>query len=707
MTTHSQSDPSRVKAAVDIVAVIGSYLNLTQVGSNYRGLCPFHDDHNPSLIVSPSHQTFKCWSCGAGGDVFEFVRRYERVDFGEALRMVADRAGITLARSRSAGSPKPGGNAPASARPTVLAALEWAASWFAETLTLGRTAGADQAAAYLEQRGITSASVARFTLGYASEERDELIRAARLAGFSLDTLEAAGLVGRSAENPKLVRERFRGRLIFPIHDGLGRVIAFGGRLLPDQERRLKEAGRSAAKYLNSPETIVFSKRRVLYGEHLARAAARVRNAVVVVEGYTDVIAAHQVGLTHVVGTLGTALGTEHLGPLRRLADLVYLVFDGDEAGRNAADRTLELFLSHDLDVRVLTLEPGWDPCDLALSRGAAGFEEALGRAVDPLSLAIDRALERYGLNHAPISWSGETVEAGRRAAEAVVGLLARVPANARRQNGLKLARALDVLSHRLRIPLDDLREALNQARRTAKPRRALREQTAALESSRPVSRTVSTEEVGSTSGLPATGIEQFDVIDRELVTLALEHPASVLPWLSRRVPVSSLRDAPLRTILQACYDQLADGGFLEPETASCSSEREPGWSVLLDRLDEPHRAIARALLDPIDAGVLPPRVSPAPWQERLAGAMLRWSERDRLRQIDDLLAALAQVDPLASPEDVQGLRLELDRLSLQRSDLPVPGPREPRGRALDHPSQPRPRSPLGSPTEPDTTDPDV
>ena len=201
--------------------------------------------------------------------------------------------------------------------------------------------------------------------------------AARREGISHAALEAAGLVTRNEETG-LTHDRFRGRLIFPIHDMLGRVLGFGGRILPEAERGWAEQGRRAAKYLNSPETAIFQKRKQLYAADLARAAARQEGWVVVVEGYTDVIAAHQSGLENVVGTLGTALGDDHVLQLRRLADRVVLVFDGDEAGQKAADRALELFLSHALDMRVLTLPGGVDPCDFLLSEGAEAFRDARG-----------------------------------------------------------------------------------------------------------------------------------------------------------------------------------------------------------------------------------------------------------------------------------------------------------------------------------------
>ncbi len=209
--------------------------------------------------------------------------------------------------------------------------------------------------------------------------RGWLLGLARKQGFGMEVLEQAGLVGRGEDATGPVRERFRGRLIFPIHDDRGRAVGFGGRILPEAQRAIEAQGRHVAKYLNTPETTLFHKRTLLYAADLARAASRQAGWVAVVEGYTDVIAAHQVGLANVVGTLGTALGQDHLRGLRRLSERVVLVFDGDEAGQSAADRSLELFLGNELDLRVLTLPADLDPCDFLLKQGADAFR-AHGRA---------------------------------------------------------------------------------------------------------------------------------------------------------------------------------------------------------------------------------------------------------------------------------------------------------------------------------------
>ena len=321
---HSEATLAAIKNAVDIVALVGEYLPLRRAGSKYKALCPFHDDHNPSLELNPERQSFKCWSCGAGGDVFDFVKNYERVDFPEALRMLADRAGIVL---ESPSAAVPARRARAVEEPTCWRCNAWAEQALREgPAGVGAGRWPTSSAA-----GSDAASVERFRLGYAPDERGWLLAAAREAGvLRRNCWSRRGWSPGRKTPPGSVRERFRGRLIFPIHDERGRPIGFGGRILPEVERAMAAQGKNVAKYLNSPETPLFQKRKVLYAADLARAAAREAGWVAVVEGYTDVIAAHQVGLCNVVGTLGTALGDDHVQGLRRLADRVVLVFDGDD-----------------------------------------------------------------------------------------------------------------------------------------------------------------------------------------------------------------------------------------------------------------------------------------------------------------------------------------------------------------------------------------
>ncbi len=618
MPRESDSSIDAIKQATDIVALVGEYLTLHRSGGKFKALCPFHDDHNPSLELNSERQFFKCWSCQEGGDVIDFVMKYERVDFSEAKRMLAERAGIALDRSSDRGESARAGPS----KSDLLAACAWAESAFSAELTRSET-GRD----YAESRGISAESIARFRLGFAPDSRDWLTSRAKKAGFGLEILEASGLITRK-EGESLTRDRFRGRLIFPIRDSRGRPVAFGGRIMPETEKKLSEAGLRAAKYLNSPETLLFKKRRTLYAADLARISARSEGWVAVVEGYTDVIAAHQAGITNVVGTLGTALGDDHVTLLRRLADTVVLIFDGDEAGQKAADRSLELFLGHEVDVRVLTLPDGLDPADFLADRGADEFRARVADAVDPLEFILGRAAERYDFGSA---------EGARQAAQWVLSILARVPHSDRGGLDLKVAKALDTLSRRLGVTVNDLRR---QLRISARPRRVLE----------PAGGPDVSEE------RPPIRPRDLDPLGRELVEIALNEPDAVAT-LHRRVAADDLRDEPLRAILQACYDVLAEGTL-------------PDFSRVAPRLNDRERSLAAGLLLPFDPAALNEGTStPAPWQDRLDLALLslefrQWDERRR-----DLDGALKEIDPIANRADLDALRAEYSKHLKRRPGL--------------------------------------
>jgi DNA primase len=619
---YSDSTIAAIKQAVDIVTLVGAYLPLHRSGSKYKALCPFHDDHTPSLELNPDHQSYKCWACGAGGDALSFVQAYERVDFPEALRMLADRAGIAL------DTPVADRDRPAPAGPSksdLIGVMAWAQGEFSKALV-----GSDEARAYLDTRGLTPDSSRKFALGFSPDDREWLQNRARRSGVSVGLLEAVGLVARR-EGSNLLRDRFRARVIFPIHDFQGRPIAFGGRILPEIDARWAEAGFKVGKYVNSPETVLFQKRKHLYAADLARAAARQAGWVAVVEGYTDVIAAHQVGLENVVGTLGTALGDEHIQALRRLADRVVLVFDGDEAGQKAADRSVELFLGHEVDVRVLTLPEGLDPCDFLLKDGAEPFRAMVERAADPLDFAVNRAAARYDV---------DSPEGARQAAAELANLLARVPRTTRAGLDVKVAKALDSLAQRLRLPVHDLKRLLQQARR---PRR-MAEPARARDVSDP----------REPAAVAPVRISDLDPLDRELVRIVLNAP-ELLSRMVTRVTPGTLRDAPLRRILEACYDCYAEGV-------------EATFDRVSDLLDDADRSLAAGLLLPADPNPLPQRVRQPAWEEQLALLLDRFAERawsDRLR---DLKGAMEEVDPAENPAEYEALRLEYFRLHHQRPE---------------------------------------
>jgi DNA primase len=635
---HSDTNTSAIKNAIDIVTLVGEYLGQSQLrraGTKYKARCPFHDDHNPSLEINPERQSYKCWSCGAGGDIFDFVKNIDHVEFPEALRMLADRAGIVLER--------PAPHAGSSRGPSKSELFElnaWAEQLFAKALQ-----ESSSAIEYVSGRGLTRQSLERFHLGYAPAERGWLLAHARQNRLSMDMLEQVGLVSHPADSPGLVRERFRGRLMFPIHDDQGRTIGFGGRILPETERALAEQGKHVAKYLNSPETPLFHKRTVLYAADLARAASREEGWVAVVEGYTDVIAAHQAGVYNVVGTLGTALGQDHLRALLRQSDRVVLVFDGDLAGQSAADRALEFFLSSELDLRVLCLPANLDPCDFVQKEGAAAFRALALQAADPLAYLLARAASRFDLD------SGE---GSRRAAEWVLGVMSRIPETHHLGLEVKQAKALDTLSHRLHVPVETLNRWRRELRRSAAPARPAGNR--GPEEPALAAGASGTQRGHSEPPPVSPPIRQSDLDrnDLELIQIVLNEPSAVT-CLIGRVDAQTMHDAPLRQILQACYDLQAEG-------------QAPSYANLMVRLDDPAvRALAASLvaappLSTPDPGRFRENLRPAPWRERLEEMLIVLENRARQARLRELKRSLDEIDHQADPDAHRAIQLEYHRL---------------------------------------------
>lgn len=362
-----------VRRATDIVDLVGQYIQLRRQGRNYAGICPWHDDSRPSLQVNPDRQSWKCWVCDVGGDVFSFLMKIEKLSFPEALNMLAERAGVTLTRRSSSAN-----QGDQDRKTLYLRAMAWAAQQYHQHLVADPKSAA--ARDYLAQRGITGESIQRFQLGFAPESWTWLLDRSAGTEFSPRILETIGLAARR-EGGSGHYDRFRGRVLFTIRDPQGRPVAFGGRILPAL------ADSSPAKYINSPETPLFSKSNLVYALDFAREACsqtRPVKQVIVVEGYTDAIIAHQCGFANTVAVLGTALGQRHIQLLRRYADQVVLVLDGDEAGRRRTNEVLELFVAQQVDLRVLTLPDELDPCDFLLSRGREAFSQLLAGAVDAL-----------------------------------------------------------------------------------------------------------------------------------------------------------------------------------------------------------------------------------------------------------------------------------------------------------------------------------
>lgn len=371
-----QAAISRVQQASDIVEVVGEHLNLVKKGREMVGLCPFHEDHRPSLYVNPTKQIFKCFACGAGGDVFKFLQMRENLTFPQAVERLAHRAGIQL---------MPRASAPSAVRaddinPNDLARVnDWADRFFQKCLCDPK---AKPVMDYLQKRQINDKSIEMWHIGYAPPGGAELVAAAERSGIDEKLLIGSGLVVR--QNSRLT-DKFVNRLMFTITDVTGRTIGFGGRNLDG----------IGAKYINSPTTALFDKSNCLYGLNHARLSIGKSSVAVVVEGYTDVIMAHQFSFDNVVATLGTSLTQGHARILKRYAKAIILFFDSDTAGVTAANRALELCLSQRLDIKVTSVPQGKDPCDFLLAEGADAFAEVLSNAVDVFQFKWQRLLNTF------------------------------------------------------------------------------------------------------------------------------------------------------------------------------------------------------------------------------------------------------------------------------------------------------------------------
>lgn len=374
-------DRDRVLDATDIVGLIGDHVALKPKGREFVGLCPFHDDRNPSMYVVPGKQIFHCFVCGAGGNAITFIMKHLGLSFPEALRYLADRAGIELAPQtrvqRKDGAERE--RATRAGKEEIARANVFAQEFFRAILQHKEHGAA--ARGVVERRGISAEMVELFGIGAAPERWDGLVQTAAKRGMPFGSLEEAGLIRQKRDGDGHI-DVLRHRLIFPIHDASGRVIAFGGRRLNDEDE---------PKYLNSPETSLFNKSETLYGLRQATTAIRTQRRAIIVEGYTDVVACHQAGVCNAVATLGTALTELHARVLKRLCDEVVLIFDGDDAGQRAAERAFEIFFLEPVDVRVAVLPGGADPDDLLKREGGRElFEEVVGQARDVLAFRFDR-----------------------------------------------------------------------------------------------------------------------------------------------------------------------------------------------------------------------------------------------------------------------------------------------------------------------------
>ncbi len=358
-----RSTIDRIMAAADIVDVVGEFVTLRRSGANYKGLCPFHDEKTPSFMVSPSKQLCKCFSCGNGGNVVKFVMQHEQMTYPEALKWLGRRYGIEVKEREQTAEQK----AAATAREAMFVVNEWARDYFVETLH-NNVDGLAIGMSYFRRRGLRDDIIRKFQLGYSLEQRDALAQKAHAKGFEEKYIESTGLCYRTEDGRLL--DRYHGRVIFPVHSVSGRIVAFGGRILNQEQKNV-------GKYVNSPESEIYSKKRELYGLYLAKQAIVKQDRCYLVEGYLDVISMHQSGVENVVASSGTALTPEQVRLIHRFTNNVTVLYDGDAAGIHASLRGIDILLSEGLNIKVMLLPEGEDPDSYAQARTPEEFRKDL------------------------------------------------------------------------------------------------------------------------------------------------------------------------------------------------------------------------------------------------------------------------------------------------------------------------------------------
>ena len=372
----------QIRQSNNIVEVISGYLPLKKTGGNFKALCPFHQEKTPSFIVSPQKEIFHCFGCGEGGNVFNFLMKHEKISFIEAVERLAERAGVSLPKDKAG---REEASKISQERKSLFEINHHAADFFHKCLK--NSPSAQKAREYLNKRGLKEEIIDKFGLGYAPGSGKGMLEAAVNKGYSKAILEKAGLITFS-EKRNAYCDLFFDRVIFPISDVQSRIIAFGGRVL----------GERLPKYLNSPETGVFYKGKILYALNLAKESIQKKNQIIILEGYTDVLTCHQFGVENSVATLGTALTRDHVSIISRYAEEVVIVYDADTAGVKATLRGLDLLIGSGLRVKVVALPQGTDPDDFLRSQGAEKFQREISQSLSLVDYRIKLVSQATDLN---------------------------------------------------------------------------------------------------------------------------------------------------------------------------------------------------------------------------------------------------------------------------------------------------------------------
>lgn len=586
MSSTPQEFRETVRSQTDLVGLIGESISLQprNSGRQYVGLCPFHDDRNPSLNVYPDRQMFRCWSCNTGGDCFTFVMEREKVTFPEALELLARRANIPLPQK----SVKFTSSEEAS-RARLLEVLQWAENIYHKALL--ELPVAEPARRYLAERGFTSETIRTYRLGFHPNDWTWLLEQSKTR-YSPQLLLEARLVGVKEGR---YYDNFVNRVLFPICNEQGQPVSFGGRILPGST--------DDAKYWNGPSSTVFHKSRLLYAIDKARDAIRKENQVLVVEGYTDCLTLHQHGILNAVATLGTALTDSHVTALKRFARRVILTFDGDEAGQNAARKAVERFLAQDVDLRILTLPEKMDPAEFLAAYNAEEFRQWMQEALEAWEFQFRAAKAQHGL---------DSIDGRQRVLEEMLQLLAQVP---NLSNSLRESLLIANLAQRLFLSEEAVRQRLAAIRTSAsRPVSAERDAVKVPELSQEIRRILSRR------------FSRDERLEYDLLELVFASPAH-LGFVIGTTSGNPLRNPVLREILENCLWEMEENGELTL-TGLLGRVESPALKNLIVWIDE--QVVAKGLSDKLRSSE--PDETGCPGLLRTSLDNLKWREEEKLQQ---------------------------------------------------------------------------
>jgi len=417
-----------IKSKLDIVEFVSSYVTLKKSGHNHKGLCPFHAEKTPSFMVNGERQIWHCFGCAEGGDIFGFLMKYENLEFVEALRILAEKAGVTLQQEyREAGKSKK----------DILTAINHSASELYHYLLLSNDVGKN-ALEYLKRRKITDDSIKKFKLGYAPRSWDTVGKFLAKKGYSLSDIEAAGMI-ISKSGGRGYYDRFRGRLMFPVFSHLGLTLGFSGRILTESK--------TEPKYMNTPETMIYNKGQIVFGLHLAKEAIKKENEAILVEGNLDVVSSHQAGVSNTVAPLGSALTMEQIRALRRYSDQLSLSFDTDKAGQEAAKRAIDIAEKAGMSTKVILIEGAKDPDEL-VRKDPLLWKEAVKKGIPSYEFLLDSLFSKY---------DGDSAYGKKKIGEEGIILLASI------ESALTRAQYIKKLAEKLKLTEEVIATAVNKS----------------------------------------------------------------------------------------------------------------------------------------------------------------------------------------------------------------------------------------------------